>query len=260
MMIYAMSKKGYGKEICQDSMLVGNSILSEGYMEWSPDEKFVVAIADGVGGANAGEEASFQALKGIRDAAFFQGCTENYITESIGKVNENIVAASRANPAWERMATTLTGIYLDSNKGLLFHVGNTRLFCLNGQYLCQLTEDHTNVNFWVSMGMMTRQEAENHPRRNEINACIGGGDTAMAAKLEVKNITEQIQAGKPLLLTTDGIHDYLSLDEMEAILGQEESIKERLSGLIDQALANGSKDDISVIYIRRDCTQAAAAL
>jgi protein phosphatase len=252
MKVYAISRKGVQKEICQDSVMVGNTILSEGFLEWEPEHKFVVAVADGVGGNPAGEEASFSSLKGLRDAKLYQGCTVSYLQDSLNAINASLVERAAANPQWERMATTLTGVYLDDRKALLFHVGNTRLFCQNGAYLRQMTNDHTNVNAWVSMGMMTRQEAKNHPRQNELNACLGGGTVRMADKLEVKEITDQIGTDKSLLLTSDGIHDYLSVDEMEQILAGEGSIRERLERILRQAQANGSTDDISLVYVDRN--------
>jgi protein phosphatase len=100
------------------------------------------------------------------------------------------------------------------------------------------------------MGMMTRQEAKNHPRQNELSACLGGGTVRMADKMEIKDITEQIE-DKPLLLTSDGIHDHLSVDEMEQILAEDTSMRERLEKMIHHAIVNGSKDDISVVYVQK---------
>jgi protein phosphatase len=72
----------------------------------------------------------------------------------------------------------------------------------------------------------------------------------MADKMEIKDITEQIE-DKPLLLTSDGIHDHLSVDEMEQILAEDTSMRERLEKMIHHAIVNGSKDDISVVYVQK---------
>ena len=93
MKIYAYMTKGEGKVICQDCVLVGNNILSEGYLEYVPaeNETVVVAVADGVGGNMAGEVASFLAVYGLKDARLFQGATIEHTGKVIKNINQSIL-------------------------------------------------------------------------------------------------------------------------------------------------------------------------
>lgn len=252
MKIYAYGQKGPDKTIGEDCMMVGNGILSEGFMEYTAVDKVVLAVSDGVGGNNAGEEASLLALKGLREARLFEGCDQQKLEETIKRINQDILTFSRVNDAYTDMAATLTGIYVEGDKCLAFHVGNTRIYVVNnGEFLRQLTRDHTNVNKWVKMGIMTREEAQNHPDRNIIYGCVGGGNAAFLEALEVMDISRSVQGGRPIVLTSDGVHDHVSVDEMEKILLGEGSVKEKLELLAQQARAYGSVDDISIIYFDR---------
>ena len=252
MKIYAYGQRGTGKAISEDCMMVGNGILSEGFIEYDASGREVLAVSDGVGGNKAGEMASLLVMKGIREARLFEGCDLQKIADTIGKINHDIVTLSKVNDDYTGMAATLTGIYLEGEKCLVFHVGNTRLYVVNnGEVLRLLTSDHTNVNKWVQFGIMSKEEAENHPERNVIYACMGGGNMEYAKPLEVTDFSKAVQGNRPVVLTSDGIHDYVSVDEMEAILLGDGSMKEKLVQLAKRAREQGSADDISIIYFDR---------
>ena len=252
MKIYAYGQRGTGKAISEDCMMVGNGILSEGFLEYDASKREVIAVSDGVGGNKAGETASLLTMKGIREARLFEGCDLQKITDAIGKTNHDIVTLSKVNNDYTDMAATLTGIYIEGNRCLAFHLGNTRLYVVNnGEFLRLLTSDHTNVNKWVKLGIMSREEAENHPDRNVIYACMGGGNIEYAKPLEVTDFSKSVQGNRPVVLTSDGIHDYVSVDEMEEILLESGSFKEKLELLANRAREHGSVDDISIIYFDR---------
>ncbi len=251
MKIYGFGQRGPDKTIGEDHMLIKNGIISEGYIECEPDEKTVLAICDGVGGNNAGEEASLLAVKGLVEARLFEGTDEQSLRNIIKNINDEIITLSAKREDYSGMATTMTGVYIDKEKGILFHLGNCRLFAVNGAYLRQVTEDHTNVNKWVRMGVMTRDEAEDRPDKNVIYACLGGGNPDFLKPLEITDITETALSGKDLILTSDGIHDHVKADDMEEIMLSVKPMKERMEKLTSMARENGSKDDISIIYFER---------
>lgn len=252
MKIYAAMDRGLGKEVCEDEVLLGHTILSEGEMSWNPrDDKFFLAIADGVGGNHGGANASFFVLEKIRNDAK-DSFNAILLEEFLKGCNKDLIRYASKVPECENMATTLTGLLFDNKNTFLFHVGNTRACALNGSFLRQLTEDHTNVSSMVSMGLLTKEEALKRPDANVINSCFGNADENYASKLTVKDISEEIGTKKPLILTSDGIHDYLSEDEMEEILSVELSVPQKLRILIEKSRDKGSVDDISVIWVERD--------
>lgn len=253
MKVYAYGQKSPDKKISQDCIMVGNSILSEGSIEWTPDAKSVLAIADGVGGNAAGDIASFTVMQGLRRAELYSGCIESYLRKSITNINQQLLSMSAENTQYNGMATTLSGVYMDTEKALLFHIGNTRVYTVNGgAYLRQLTTDHTNVQELVELGRLTKKEAFEDPRKNVINACMGGGNPELIGRLVVEDITSRI-SGKDLIITCDGIHDSVTSDDMEEILfGVDCPIGERLRLLAKKARDNGSVDDISIIYFKRE--------
>jgi protein phosphatase len=253
MRVYAYGERGIGKRICEDSMMVGNGIISEGFLTWETlDNNIVLAVADGVGGNNAGEEASLVALEGLREAELFLGADEGKIKSSIQQINKEIVALSQSNPKFDKMATTLTGIVFVPEHVFIFHIGNTRCYTVNnGQFLNQLTVDMTKVQDDVNAGLMTQKEAAQSDESHIINACLGAGNTSMADRLEVFDAVEKINSSSPILLMSDGIHDYLPIDDMEDILTGDLDVEAKLKSVAKKARENGSQDDISIIYVDR---------
>lgn len=233
MKIYALMTRGEGKSISQDSVLVGNNILSEGYFEYVPPEgeSIVIAVADGVGGNKAGEVASFLAVNGLRSAKMYLGTSVERIRKVIQNTNQNILNISASNMNMDNMATTLTGICLTPEQQIAFHVGNTKLCRRNGIYLQPLTFAHEDAEGMLLNCMGMRAELLNN--------------------LQVWDATAEIKQGQDLVLTTDGIHDHIDDDEMDDILAGSENIRDILWMIEDKARANGSKDDISIVWVSK---------
>ena len=233
MKIYVLMTKGEGKTICQDSVLVGNNILSEGYMEYIPkeNERVTIAVADGVGGNKGGDVASCMAVTGLRDGKFFLGTTLEHISRTILETNQSILDRSMADPGLEKMATTLTGIHITPEQMFAFHIGNTRLCRLQGVYLRGLTQD-------------TADEG------GRLIGCMGA-DPALINRLKVWDITKEIKPGQDLILTSDGVHDPIQDEQLDEIMGMQGSKKEIMEQLEKTARENGSTDDISIIWISR---------
>ena len=139
----------------------------------------------------------------------------------------------------------LTEEFTDSAK--ITYVGNTRVFVVvNGKYLKQLTRDDTTLEYLLATGQLDSFTAESFERKNEITACFGADNPAL---LKLKQI--DASGLDALILTSDGIHDYVSLDEMEDIYCTENDRVKFCKKLIEQARKNGSMDDmsISVCYV-----------
>lgn len=241
MKIFVKSIKGVGKSKSEDRVLIGHSVLSEIATEMSLTDG-VVAVADGVGGNNAGDIAASLVCAMV-------DTLEEYSVGGFKFVNNKLLEISKAVQDYQGMATTLTGFVCHNNQLLkYFHVGNTRIYSIQANmYLNQITEDDTVVERLLSMGVISEEEAEIYPKRNEITACFGG------CKKELLDIKIQ-EFSKPLLtqmlLTSDGIHEYLSIDDMENIIAEcDGHWNDLAAALIEQAVINGSTDDCTAVIV-----------
>lgn len=236
MKIIAISRKGTNKIENEDRIVIGKTILAGGTLS-SEFESGILAIADGVGGNNAGSVASHFIANKI--------CTLTNITaESLQKINAELLALSMEKAEYNGMATTLSGILFAEGKACLFSVGNTRVyFFQGGRYLKQLTIDDTTLNYLIGTGQLTAEETESFDRKNEITACFGGG-RADLFKIKLNNI-ESVTS--PILFTSDGIHDFLSIDQMEDIIGEYGLTEMACEEMVSEARKKGSNDDASIV-------------
>ena len=162
-------------------------------------------------------------------------------------INRNLIALSQTDEALAGMATTLALVDFTENSAKITYVGNTRVYAVvNGKYLKQLTRDDTTLEYLLATGQLDVSTAESFNRKNEITACFGAGNPAL---LKLKQI--DVSGQDTLILTSDGIHDYVSLDEMEDIYCAADDKMELCKKLIEQVVENGSMDDMSAILISK---------
>ncbi len=244
MKIYAMTEKGEHVEN-EDRILINDTIVSVGTFETECNSNLKICVADGVGGNNAGTVASSfvcESLKTIVPSG------KNDLVD----INSQLLTKSTANANYNGMATTLSGICISDEKASSFHIGNTRIYVFQGSYIKQITEDHTSVNWLVKTGKLSKKEAETYDRRNEITACFGGGNPALINSLVFEESNEALLNAKRIVLTSDGVHEYVSVDELEDVLNNEalEPIS-MCKEILNLAKANGSTDDKSIVIIDR---------
>lgn len=238
-MIYVMTQAGHGKDISEDTVLVGCQIYSNVTdMVEVPDEG-LICVADGVGGNNAGEEASSFVLEALAD---YQWSDDDAMREKLMEINLQLIAMSKEDSKLSNMATTLSGVCIKDGELKIVHVGNTRVYAMQGHYLKQLTSDHTVYNWLKSLGRIEEAEACN---KNEITSCFGGGDEKLLEKLYVQSVNEV----KTLLLTSDGIHEYVSIDDLEDIINSDIPNDEKCNAIQEAALLAGSTDDMTAVLI-----------
>lgn len=237
-MIYVVSRRGVNHEVCEDAVLVGTEILSGSSVTLrQPDEGFV-CVADGVGGNNGGEEASHYVLKALAE---FQDDETNLRTGLV-HINSELIERAKGTPERSNMATTLTGFYTEAGQYWLIHVGNTRAFVRQGRYLKQITSDHTTYNWLKCSGQIEAAEACN---KNEITNCFGGAKESLLSKL----VVTELAPFSLMVLTSDGVHEYVDLDTLEDILTGEGSYDDKCEAIINEAANNGSEDDMTIVVI-----------
>ena len=236
MNIIAVTQKGPQKIENEDRVVVNKTILSSGVLQTDFTEG-ILAVADGVGGNNAGAVAShFVAMK----LTSLSEPSEAALTA----INQALLEESSKDQGLAGMATTLSAVYI-TEKVSMYHVGNTRVYSLqNGKYLKQLSSDDTKVNYLLATGQLTPEEAETYDKRNVITACMGGGKEEYF-QLKVSDISE-INA-PAFLMTSDGVHEYVSMDEIEDTLDELGFTAAACSKIIEIAGANGSTDDASIL-------------
>jgi len=252
MKIYGYVEKGVGKTECQDRVLIGDTILAGGFLAYDSEElpNLLVAVADGVGGYAGGEKASLLVVDSIRVLNRRTNLVESDVRSLMEFTNEQIKRTAMANGELSNMATTLTALVMNGEKALSIHIGNCKL-CSYKKYLQPITKDQTVVADMVSRGEMSKEEARVSPLRNQINACFGGGSDDYFASLLVSSEEKIVTQESNLILTSDGIHDYVEEEELEEMLAKGEDVYQLCKEIVQKARENGSTDDISIIMVDR---------
>lgn len=240
-MIYIMTYAGEGKETSEDGVLVGNQLYSDVMDTTEIPENGFVCVADGVGGNQAGEIASSFVLKALSECSLEE---DDVLRERLNEINRQLIEDSLSNQSRRNMATTLSGICFDRDQMKLVHIGNTRIYAMQGHYLKQLTSDHTVYNWLKSLGRTEEAEACN---KNEITNCFGGGDEKLMEKLQILPVNPV----RTLLLTSDGIHEYVGIDDLEDILNSDIPDDEKCGAIMEAAQLAGSTDDMTAVLICR---------
>ena len=242
-MIYIDTRKGKHHKLSEDAVLVGDIILSNENNVLPIPKVGFVCVADGVGGNNGGADAAIFLLESLVQDNMLRAPEK--LKERLTEINLTLIQEGKQNLAKANMATTLTGVFLSDVSNYLMHVGNTRAYVMQGQYLKQITQDHTVYNLLKSMGRYAEAETCN---RNEITNCFGGGEEELLSKLYVK----EIPYFNKLLLTSDGIHEYVDIDLLENILNDSAIPDEaKCDQIVKAALAAGSEDDITIVMVQR---------
>ena len=202
------------------------------------------AIADGMGGARAGEVAAEIAATALREA---RGAVidEESLEAIIVDANRRVWERSIADPATAGMGTTMTVAFVDSGteRVVLGHVGDSRAYRLRGSELEQVTTDHSLVAELVESGVLTPEEAERHPQRSAITRAVG---TDRAIQVDVFSVAAE--PGDLFLLCSDGLTDMLSESEIAAsIVGADREPAASAEALVAAANAQGGEDNITVV-------------
>ena len=200
-------------------------------------------IADGMGGAQAGEVASRIAVE-----TFQEGMPDGpdpvgeRLAAVIAEANRRVYDAAAADDGLAGMGTTCTAAYLDETEVVVAHVGDSRCYRLRDGLLEQLTDDHSLVGELVRRGQLTDEEAEAHPQRSIITRALGP-----EAEVEVDRMTFAAQDGDLYLLCSDGLTDMLPDARIAEILTGEGPLAGRADALVDAANAAGGRDNITVV-------------
>src|SRR5258705_4329445 len=212
-------------------------------------QRFIFAVADGVGGAEAGEVASQTAIE-VLDEAFRHHTggsdVEDLMELAIQRANASIHQMAQDHAKFSMMATTIVALHLNGNVATFGHVGDSRLYRLTPDGdLRRETEDHSIVEEEVRAGRMTPEQTANHPSKNVISRALGAEDV-----VEVDMKVMEVEDGTEFLLCTDGITRHVSDSELRQLLVINDNLDAVCAELKQRCYERGAEDNLTVVIVR----------
>src|SRR5947209_10603752 len=203
-------------------------------------------VADGMGGAQAGEVASQMAVQTFeQELPEGEFSIEERLAERVREANRRIHELSQSDRDRAGMGTTLTAAYLDETSLAIAHVGDSRAYLVRDGALRRLTRDHSLVGELVQRGKLTEEQAAEHPQRSIITRALGP-----EPDVEVDTWTYPVRAGDVLLLCSDGLTSMVSEEEVAEIIIGAPTLERAGEDLIAAANTAGGRDNITVVLFR----------
>ena len=203
------------------------------------------AVADGVGGGQAGEVASKEAAQTLINLYYsLPGTWGRALQEAFQKANEHVYDLGRSRPEYRKMQTTLSAIAVLNNEAIVGHVGDTRIYQVRDREIEQLTRDHSDVAELLRMRLITPDEARHHPRRNVITRSIG---SEMLLQAQYRNI--EVELGDHFVLCSDGLWEPIEDRELVHAVTRH-SPAHACRTLLDLAIERGTSDNLSIQIIK----------
>jgi PPM family protein phosphatase len=230
----AASDRGRIREGNEDSFVASGSLA---------------AVADGMGGAQAGEVASATAadeLRGLQDGGPWRTdrLAGDALKQAVLEANRRIREMAAGDKSLEGMGTTVTALLEDGDVVHLAHVGDSRAYLLRGGELSQLTEDHTLVQELVKQGKLRPEEAKRHPQGSIITRALGAD-----ADVQVDTATFKIVPGDRLLLCTDGLTAVVDPATIRNVLLRTRDPQQASERLVAMANEQGGPDNVTVVVL-----------
>jgi len=209
----------------------------------------VFAVADGLGGHNAGDVASKLAIEPIKELdRTLDGMSHDRVGEALAdsvlEANRSVYKRAQSDAKVRGMGTTLTAVAITDGAALIAHVGDSRCYLMRGAALNQLSSDHTLVARMVQEGKLTPEQAEVHPQRSILTRALGA-----EPEVDVDSLEVDLVAGDRILLCSDGLSSVIPEDRIREILASTDDLDRASSMLIEDANAHGGPDNITVVLI-----------
>ena len=233
MKVYAITDVGRVRPINEDSHYLPKA-----------GERFC-AVADGMGGHNAGEVASATAVE------TFAGCmrasakmSASAIHDAVARANEAVIEEAGRDERKSGMGTTFTALCRDGETVHIAHVGDSRAYLIRNGAIMRVTLDHTLVEELMLQGVITPREAKNHPNRNYITRALG-----MDKSVEIDLIQLEVRPDDVYLLCSDGLSGHVEDKQMLSVTLGEGSWRKKLERLVQIAMDDGGSDNITAMYV-----------
>jgi len=214
------------------------------------DGNRLAIVADGMGGHRAGDVASGMALEEMKK--FWESSSgislpdqaENWLREHISSVNDTLFKHARANEECDGMGTTIVAAVMLEDSATIANIGDSRCYILNESGFRKITEDHSLVNELLRSGQITKEDAENHPRKNVLLRALG---TEEKVAMDISTI--MFEEGDLLLLCSDGLSNKVSESEMAEVLKSGGNLEQKASRLVSLANEYGGEDNITLAIV-----------
>jgi serine/threonine protein phosphatase PrpC len=227
---YAITDTGLQRRANEDSMLARTPLF---------------VVADGMGGAQAGEVASRIAVETFGENGRDFSDPEQTLAAYAEAANARIHELSHSDAAHAGMGTTLSAVYVGEQDVTIAHVGDSRVYCLRDGELLRLTDDHSLVDELIRQGRLTPEEAEEHPQRSIITRALGP-----EPNVEVDTRSFKARAGDVYLLCSDGLTSMVGEPRMAQLMSEHERLRETGRALIEEANREGGRDNITAVLVR----------
>ncbi len=227
---YAATDTGRQRRANEDSMLARAPLF---------------VVADGMGGAQAGEVASRIAVEAFEPGVGDPAEPEVALATVAQRANARIYELSHSNAEQAGMGTTLTAVYVGERDVAIAHVGDSRAYRLRDGELTRLTDDHSLVDELIRQGRLTPEEAVEHPQRSVITRALGPEGV-----VEVDTRSYSARDGDVYLLCSDGLTTMLTEEQVATVLRAHATLRDAGEGLIAAANEAGGRDNITVVLLR----------
>src|SRR5688572_7102961 len=211
------------------------------------------AVADGMGGAQAGEVASRIAAEAFEPAERGSEAPEAFLRTVVQAANAQIHSLSQHDSSRSGMGTTLTAALVEGDEISIGHVGDSRAYRFRDGELKLLTSDHSLVEELRRQGRLTDQQAEDHPQRSIITRALGP-----EPEVEVDTMTFRARPGDVYLLCSDGLTTMIKEPEIREVLAGSDDLDAVTTELVRRANEAGGKDNITVVAFRVESAEAPA--
>jgi PPM family protein phosphatase len=203
------------------------------------------AVADGMGGAQAGEVASRMAVESFEPAQRSDESAEGFLRRIVEAANERIHRQAELDTSASGMGTTLTAALVEGDEVSLAHVGDSRAYLYRDGELRLLTSDHSLVEELRRQGRLTDEQASDHPQRSIITRALGP-----EAEVEIDTMTLSARPGDVYLICSDGLTSMIKEERIGTVLGETDDLDTAASQLVREANAAGGRDNITVVAFR----------
>ena len=209
-------------------------------------DRGLFAVADGMGGHDAGDVASAKVAEALQNLPIVYGLDQlvEQATGALQRVNRELIAMAASDDSDRTIGSTVVGLFLADGQFRCFWAGDSRAYRVRDSRIEQLSRDHSLVQKLVDAGMLDASGMEDHPNANIVTRAVGA-----AEQLEVETVSGDAQPGDQYLLASDGLTRLVKDDELLAELSSNPA-EEAADRLIDMVLSRGAPDNVSLIIAR----------
>lgn len=234
------------------------SLPGEGETQFSEEEGYLMVVADGMGGAAAGERASALAVGSIEGFVLntlkwflhLSGPDEHQLVtelrQSLESADRTVIERARSNRAFYGMGTTLTMAFSVATDLFIVHAGDSRAYLFRDGELEQLTSDDTVVQVLVDAGVISPEDAKHHNRRHVVTNVIGGPGEGVSADIHKLTLLD----GDTVLYCTDGLTEPVDDHAIAEILHHHPDPEDACTRLVELALSRGAPDNVTAVVVR----------